>query len=424
MIDKIILRNFQSHAHTEVEFSHGINSIIGESNNGKTSIQRGFEWVRTNRPVGLAFASHWVTELGKNEKLYLIDTVAVTVVFSEGKYVTRERRKGDYNGYIIGDYVNGEFIPVEEFTKVGTDVPAKVAMLFNMDTVNVQNQHDRMFLLSDNGPDVARFFNKLIKLDDSDSAMHIIRTKKRLAKTAYDAATMEVSELDKKLHALSWVTPALEQSERISMTEKNLTKVNSELDELDTIIDNMESIAPYCSLPEYLEAAMMTMERIDIFSEKIELMDDNIYDLSVLIHDITEIKEELSATLWIADAEVLLSEIDRIDTSIDEYTTEIDSIDSIISSMEDNSKKMDSVAYIPAAKEVLASIEKYDDTILSISESIDEIEMLIMKMESCEQQIHRGNVSKKDLIKQLPDLCPTCGSVLKKGESNEVHTHR
>ena len=40
MIKKIIMKNFESHENSEIEFSGGLNLIIGQSNQGKSSIVR------------------------------------------------------------------------------------------------------------------------------------------------------------------------------------------------------------------------------------------------------------------------------------------------------------------------------------------------------------------------------------------------
>ena len=57
MIQSIRLQNFQSHKDSYLRFSNGINIISGQSNNGKTSLLRGLNWVITNRPQGIAFKS-------------------------------------------------------------------------------------------------------------------------------------------------------------------------------------------------------------------------------------------------------------------------------------------------------------------------------------------------------------------------------
>ena len=59
MINKIELINFESHKHTVLDISKGVNAIIGESEHGKSAILRAIYWVSFNRPSGDEFRSKW-----------------------------------------------------------------------------------------------------------------------------------------------------------------------------------------------------------------------------------------------------------------------------------------------------------------------------------------------------------------------------
>lgn len=54
-IRKVKIKNFQSHEDTEVELDEHFNVIVGESNQGKTSILRAIRWVAENKPSGKGF---------------------------------------------------------------------------------------------------------------------------------------------------------------------------------------------------------------------------------------------------------------------------------------------------------------------------------------------------------------------------------
>jgi len=59
MIKQLTIKNFQSHKKTKLEFSDGVNIIIGQSDSGKTAIIRALNWVVNNKPSGDSFRSHW-----------------------------------------------------------------------------------------------------------------------------------------------------------------------------------------------------------------------------------------------------------------------------------------------------------------------------------------------------------------------------
>ena len=87
MIDKISIKNFQSHPNTELELDPGINVITGSSDNGKTSIFRALYWIIYNRPSGNSFISNWI----KDEK----GNIKKEVTKSLGKYAPKVSEQYD-----------------------------------------------------------------------------------------------------------------------------------------------------------------------------------------------------------------------------------------------------------------------------------------------------------------------------------------
>ena len=59
MLSCLSIENFQSHEHSFLEFSKGINVITGSSDSGKTAILRALYWIIWNRPQGDSFKSWW-----------------------------------------------------------------------------------------------------------------------------------------------------------------------------------------------------------------------------------------------------------------------------------------------------------------------------------------------------------------------------
>ena len=58
MIKKLIIENYQSHKRTEIDFSDGVNAVIGRTDVGKSAIMRALIWVMRNRPLGDEMRSH------------------------------------------------------------------------------------------------------------------------------------------------------------------------------------------------------------------------------------------------------------------------------------------------------------------------------------------------------------------------------
>jgi AAA15 family ATPase/GTPase len=63
LIEKIVIKNFQSHNRTVLKLHEGINGIIGRPNSGKTAIIRAILLLKNNRPSGFAYHNKLVTSL-------------------------------------------------------------------------------------------------------------------------------------------------------------------------------------------------------------------------------------------------------------------------------------------------------------------------------------------------------------------------
>lgn len=124
-ITSVTLKNFQAHKDTTVQFDKGLNIIIGESNNGKTSILRGILWAIDNQPLGNDFIM-----AGEND-------CSVTINFSDGTYIERGRTVKD-TGYYKIRYIddNGKYID-QTYRGFTNAVPIEIANVHQMPKVNI-----------------------------------------------------------------------------------------------------------------------------------------------------------------------------------------------------------------------------------------------------------------------------------------------
>ena len=142
MIQKIRMQNFESHEDTEIEFTEGMNLIVGQSNSGKSSILRALRMVVDNE---------WNKDMVRNGYEYC----RVRVTTDKG-WVEAER----------GEKVNrwkcqeneGE---LQEYKKVGTNVPELATKILGMgqrergagikELPNFQSQLEKHYMLSEIG---------------------------------------------------------------------------------------------------------------------------------------------------------------------------------------------------------------------------------------------------------------------------------
>lgn len=170
-ISKVIIKNFQSHTDTTVEFSNGLNVILGESNNGKTVILRAITWVLDNYPLGTDFIT-----AGKNE-------CSVTVEYSDGTSITRKRsRKGDSGSYevhifnpmtntwednVYKGFTNAVPVEIDNVHQM-----PKVSITKNLEThLNMMSQLDEPFLITASPQDKSAAIGRITGVHIADAAV-------------------------------------------------------------------------------------------------------------------------------------------------------------------------------------------------------------------------------------------------------------
>lgn len=130
-IQDVRLENFQSHLDTFVEFSKGLNVLVGQSDSGKTAILRGIRWALYNQPRGTDFI-----RVGA-------DFVRVTVSFDNETVIIRERTNSK-NRYTIRK-AGGDELVLEGF---GIHVPEEVLEAHGMGHLRIDHDNDLMIHLS------------------------------------------------------------------------------------------------------------------------------------------------------------------------------------------------------------------------------------------------------------------------------------
>lgn len=221
MIRRIQLTNFQSHEDTEISFENGLNVLVGQSDSGKTAIMRALRWVFWNRPGGDEFRSHWGGD------------TRVVVELTDGNVITREKGKAGRNAYIL----NGT-----EYVAFGQDVPEDIAKVINITDVNLQQQMDSPFLLSETPGEVAKHFNKVANLDIIDHATSYINKKMNAVQSDIKHHIKNVDKLEKDLEGLPDIEAYEKQVEYLESLEEKKRSTMNHRDELFSVIRGLQRI--------------------------------------------------------------------------------------------------------------------------------------------------------------------------------------
>lgn len=220
MINSLFLKNIQSHKSSKLNFSKGVNLIIGTSDAGKSVIIKAIKKLASNRPTGPALLS-W---FGK--------TSIITADF-DGNKVSR----------IISSTKNSYKINDTEFKKVKSDVPVEVSDILNINqNINIQSQVDPFFLLSNmySPGKVAEQFNEIVDLEIIDRSRRNIDSIEQREEKEKNKIEKEISDDSETLKTYDWINVT---ESKIKKAEKLETKINKLKNTLNFIIDSLNEIS-------------------------------------------------------------------------------------------------------------------------------------------------------------------------------------
>jgi exonuclease SbcC len=239
MIDSISIKNFQSHKHTELTFSPGVNVIIGLSDTGKSAIFRAIVWALFNRPLGDGFRSHWAGD----------EPTEIEVKFTNGDIIRRSKGVG-VNEY----HVNGTVLKA-----FGQEPPQEVLETHKIDrTLNIQSQIDPFFLLQSSSGEVATYLNQIAHLDDIDHVTKGLQSHARTIQRVMDTQTNLCASINEQLEQyqnLDEIKRKIETAERLAdevsslhkrqeRLEETIYRIISTEDQLDFNRDKLKRIEP------------------------------------------------------------------------------------------------------------------------------------------------------------------------------------
>jgi exonuclease SbcC len=334
MISSIHIRNFESHVDSALEFSPGLNVIVGLTDAGKSSIFRALQWLVYNKPSG----SSMIPLFGETE-----GWTEVEVEFSDGTKIAK-RKKGSQTEYIVGD---------KRLTGFGRgDVPKDVLDLVQMDDINFQPQIALPFLMFDTAGERSRVLNRVAGLDDIDRALSNADSDSRRIRQTLDSERSLLSSLQssldrfadfekrektvKEAEALEKdIEETLKVYEQVATLSRQLSEVDAEISEIAwapraEILVNAakklhkevsEKVARHESIKRALAALALIEEQIEEIewaAEK-EVQERLKKGLSLLVHIQSTVKKEetLRGALW---------HIEDLDTQIADAESEISSL--------------------------------------------------------------------------------------------------
>ncbi len=347
MINKLTLENFEGHKKTKFDFHPGLNVFVGESDRGKSSVFRAFKLLTQNKPGG-----EWM------RPLYWDGTTVITGDFvndDKSAFTLKRTRGKSDNTYQLND---------NDPVNAGTSVPADIAELLDMDSVNIQTQIERAFLMFESAGERGRILNKIAGLDEID--------------TTLDNAKKDWGKLKK-----SWET------------EKAIAK--SEKEKLEELPD--------------IEAMELAVDAIDFKGITLGLSNSRVIGLRDSVDKLKTVEDSLRQGEKLLEAQSALEALTVQISAIAEAGNRINKLKNISIGLHLVEKYIKKDNY-DKAEERLELLTAKNNELLALDKKLDNLDQILGRLDIIEQDVKTGEEELKTLQAEIPNICTECGNKL------------
>ncbi|HHV19601.1 MAG TPA: AAA family ATPase [Thermoanaerobacterales bacterium] len=431
LIKSLKLKNFQSHKESQIDFAEGLTVIIGQTDQGKSSIVRALKWVLYNEPRGTDFIT-------AGSKL-----CRVMIEMENGSIIIRER-DGQRNRYIL--IKNGEEQIFEGF---GNSVPLEIIRAHGIpkihidrDTtsaVNLAEQLEAPFLISESGSNRAKALGRLV-------GIHIIDAAQRTTLKDLVDAQQRHKLLEKDIAALKDELAIYKDieviAEKISCLKNILEKLKQKRLRLSKLTQLKQELEPTDYEIEKNKNALLKLNFIDM-AEKNIMFIDALYSkqqyLYELMKKLTQVTDSIKGEQEVINITKNLASVEDCYLTVLELNRNLNMMKNISQNLKNNNKDSKRTKTILSntkdvfiadktifeAEKLLEVVKKYM-AIYSQWESIDQQLNFQRKEMDRYVQIERSEhylndllqkVSKLSLFQEIEKSMATVESSIKKGEA-------
>lgn len=254
MLEYIHLKNFQKYKDYTRTFNDRVNFITGVNGSGKSTILRAIMWVARN----VGDSKSMLRTYEDNGDICTSKEVSAEIGI-DGHTVKRVYSSSKNEYYVDGLKITG----------FGKSVPEEVASLFKMSDLNYSEQFSPLFLLSDSGNSLATELGEVASLEEMDELADSINANIRTKQAEIQTLEQSVNEADKKL-SNSFSDELYEMDKELQNMITEYRDKEKEIDELETIHDNLESRKDLT----YLKDAIDSVEPdVCLFNEDVHLVE-------------------------------------------------------------------------------------------------------------------------------------------------------
>jgi exonuclease SbcC len=363
-IKKLIIVNFQSHEHTEIEFGPGLNVIVGPSDFGKSAVVRALRWVLYNEPRGNSF-------IRAGAKV-----CKVSIELDDGTVITRLRSTTGKNQYLLRKPDEDELV----FEGFGNEIPVEITQATAVRKIYIDEnskvelnfgaQLEGPFLLAENGAVRAKVIGQL-------GGVHILD----LAQRSVNTELRRLGEQEKRCQdELLQIAEALKTYEKLPELQERIGQIEGLLQHLEEAALRLQG---HISLQNEWEENKSALARSQQVLAAIARLDEAESDYRELEKLNEEYRYLLSLDLDITQANRQLERAQQIITE----TEQVPVVDECLQKVEPLDREYKELSQIECE---LKNIDRYLKMSMYITEKtkkIAEVEEQLEQIEEYEQRL-------------------------------------
>ncbi|MCG0276065.1 MAG: AAA family ATPase [Thermosediminibacteraceae bacterium] len=437
-IKKLKITNFQSHRDTEIIFDEGLTVILGATDQGKSAIIRALKWVLYNEPRGTDFIS-----VGSN-------MCRVSLEMDDGTIITRERTH-NRNRYILekdgkkqifegfGNTVPLEIIKAHGIPKIYLDNDSNCA-------VNLAEQLDGPFLLSENASIRAKVLGRLIGIHIIDAAQRLTmkdlsdaEQRSKSIKNELEEIKVKLKEyedlplLEQKIHSLQQILQKLKDKnllyKKLTNIKNLLESCNEEIKTLKAILKKLESVSEIEVILGKIEYALKLKILLSECRSKLKVIEKEMYKEKTKIEKTSKLEEALFSH---NQALVLLEELKKllhVRESLLKIDVEMSALRNVFEKTKDLNKSVSLIQRLEASYTKLGELNKVKNRKIKVEAQINQLSQdlqkykYIEKVDDCINEL-TSLYSKLSNLTTLKQALNEVESLISKGQAYLAQNYR
>jgi exonuclease SbcC len=253
-----------------MQFSPGLNVIIGDSDHGKSAILRSLFFLFSNLIGG--------------DKLVRYDA-DISSVSSEIDDKTVTRSKKPSNKYTIGKKAYGSF---------GVSLPYDIEQTLNFSPLNFHTQFDRAFMVFETPGERGRILNRVVNLTEIDRSIKKAKYVDRDEKRRIFEAEEKLTELKSEKEELDWILDAERDLNVIEGLAENQRVINSQIEWLSDKLSEIKTLLRDKKKADLILQAKEQIKEIEQLSDRLKAKQDEIDNGQQLLNELEVTERKLS----------------------------------------------------------------------------------------------------------------------------------